>query len=114
MKLTEHHADTMPHPYPEEKTFENPIYQVSEHLTEHRRNCHPSLSLTRPYTHPPPLSRLSLVTKFVPSLTEVTGSILSALTIFLNAAIGLMHVVITLANTTNRARVKMQIVDLIR
>lgn len=114
MKLTEHHADTMLHPYPEEKTFENPIYQVSEHLTEHRRHCHPSLSLTRPYTHPPPLSRLSLVTKFVPSLTEVTGSILSALTIFLNAAIGLMHVVITLANTTNRARLKMQIVDLIR
>ena len=52
MKLTEHHADTLPHPYPEEKTFENPIYQVSEHLTEHRRHCHPSLSLTRPYTPP--------------------------------------------------------------
>lgn len=28
MKLKEHHADTLPHPYPEEKTFENPIYQV--------------------------------------------------------------------------------------
>ena len=30
MKLTEKHADTLPHPYPEEKTFENPIYQVSK------------------------------------------------------------------------------------
>ena len=120
MKLTEHHADTLPHPYPEEKTFENPIYQVSEHLTEHRRHCHPSLSLTRPYLspvpipHPPPLSRLSLVTRFVPSLAQVAHSILSALAIYLNAAIGLMHVVITLANTTNIARLKMQIVDLIR
>ena len=28
MKLTEQHAETLPHPYPEEKTFENPIYQV--------------------------------------------------------------------------------------
>ena len=56
MKLTEHHADTLPHPYPEEKTFENPIYQVSEHLTKHRQHCHPSLSPT----HPPPLRRPSL------------------------------------------------------
>lgn len=33
MKLTEHHADTLPQPYPVEKTFENPIYQVSEYAT---------------------------------------------------------------------------------
>ena len=46
MKLTEHHADTLPHPYPEEKTFENPIYQVSEHLTKLRQHCHPSLTPT--------------------------------------------------------------------
>ena len=67
-----------------------------------------------PIPHPPPLSRLSLVTRFVPSLAQVAHSILSALAIYLNAAIGLMHVVITLANTTNIARLKMQIVDLIR
>lgn len=29
MKLKEDHADTLPHSYPQEKTFENPIYQVS-------------------------------------------------------------------------------------
>jgi hypothetical protein len=28
MKLTVNHADTLPDPYPEERTFENPIYQV--------------------------------------------------------------------------------------
>ena len=55
MKLTEHHADTLPHPYPEEKTFENPIYQVSKHLTEHKQHCHPSLSPTRSYPSPVPI-----------------------------------------------------------
>lgn len=34
MKLTPNHADTLPSPYPEERTFENPIYQVRYILTQ--------------------------------------------------------------------------------
>lgn len=67
MKLTEHHADTLPQPYHEQKTFENPIYQVSGLLTKHGQHCHSSLSPT----YAGPLSRPSLVTKFGPRLTQL-------------------------------------------
>ena len=33
MKLTDQHAERLPHPYPEEKTFENPLYQVMKGRT---------------------------------------------------------------------------------
>ena len=33
MRLTANHADTVPNPYPEERTFDNPIYQVGAEIT---------------------------------------------------------------------------------
>lgn len=48
MKLKEHHADTLPHPYIEEKTFENPIYQPSDEvISVERRDDIDSLNALR-------------------------------------------------------------------